>query len=176
MKLKTENVELLEKMSAGQQNRRNEQLRALEEDLAIRLTQIDQCKADIAELVAKNELLESDNIKLLEKVKKYKKEAKREARVNSETVNSQVRETEQRNQEMVARIQELEAVVVELNCKRMTNIDSDNRMKKNPSSRILEPELRKEKTSSRVIGIKNQRQEIEETHKVIDTMSAEEAR
>ena len=53
---------------------------------------------------AKNSILESDNIKLLEKVRKYKKEAKNEARVNSEAAQVQERQNEEKHAQMALKI------------------------------------------------------------------------
>ena len=70
----------------------------------MRLSQLDHCRVEIGELSAKNNILESDNIKLLEKVRKYKKEAKNEARVNSEAAQVQERQNEQKHAQMALKI------------------------------------------------------------------------
>ena len=140
MKLKTENVELLEKMSVTQMTKRTEQIRALEEDLAMRLAQIDQCRVELGEMSAKNNILESDNIKLLEKVRRYKKEAKKEARITSEVAQLQERENEEKQAQMVAKIEELEATVAHLNAQKA---DRSQSLKRNASSRVIEPELKR---------------------------------
>ena len=140
MKLKTENVELLEKMSVTQMTKRTEQIRALEEDLAMRLAQIDQCRVELGEMSAKNNILESDNIKLLEKVRRYKKEAKKEARITSEVAQLQERENEEKQAQMAAKIEELEATVAQFNAQKA---DRSQSLKRNASSRVIEPELKR---------------------------------
>ena len=104
MQLKTENIELLERLSVGESSKREDVIRRLEEDAFILKKQLARTNVVVAELTAKNQQYVIDNTKLTQKVKKYKKQAKKELKnINQTAINQLNREQEDR-QKMAERI------------------------------------------------------------------------
>lgn len=62
-----------------------------------------------------------DNIKLNEKVKRYKKEAKKELKSINETAISQLNQNHEEKKQMTQKIAELEQVIISLNCQKAKN-------------------------------------------------------
>jgi hypothetical protein len=84
MRLKTENVELLEKLSNGEVTRREQRitvledsLRKMEEELVFKARELEKYRVDLDEQTIKGSSLLEENARLGEKVKRYKKEARR---------------------------------------------------------------------------------------------------
>ena len=111
MRLKTENVELLEKLSSAEATRREQRvahledaLRSTEEELVLKARELERYRVDLEEGAAKVEVLVEENARLGEKVRRYKKEARRELRSINDTAVSQLNKTHEENRQMATQI------------------------------------------------------------------------
>jgi hypothetical protein len=116
MQLKAENIELLEKVSLAETNRREELLRQTQTELSLRLAELDSLKVEADQLRARAEAAERESAKLGEKVRRYRKEAKRELRSINETAISQLHKEHDERKRMAQRIIELEDAILNLSC------------------------------------------------------------
>lgn len=104
MQLKAENIELLEKVSLAETNRREELLRQTQTELSLRLVELDSVKVEAEQLRTRAEAAERESAKLAEKVRRYRKEAKRELRSINETAISQLHKEHDERKRMAQRI------------------------------------------------------------------------
>jgi len=123
--------------------------------------EIARITADLQEQTSKNEELVIDNTKLSEKVRKYKKEAKKELRSINDTAINQLHKEHEEKKVMAKRIIELEEVILNYSCEKARE-DKGARLKETDTHPNIDTEWQKKsRASSRVIGIKDQRKELQ---------------
>jgi hypothetical protein len=98
----------LEKLSVGEATKREEKISRLDEELVLKVRELERYKIDAEEQSSKIESLLEDNAKLSEKVKRYKKEARKELRSINDTAISQLNHNHEEKKQMASRIAELE--------------------------------------------------------------------
>lgn len=161
MQLKTENIELLEKLSMGETTKREETIKKLENQIINLKVELTKNARNLQEQTAKNEQLLVDNTKLSQKVKKYKKEAKKELRSINDTAISQLHKQHEEKKQMAKRIIELEEVILDYSCGKVRE-EKETKLKETETKQNLESDWQKKsRASSRAIGIKDQRKEIQ---------------
>lgn len=161
MQLKTENIELLEKLSMGETTKREETIKKLENQIINLKVELTKNARNLQQQTAKNEQLLVDNTKLSQKVKKYKKEAKKELRSINDTAISQLHKQHEEKKQMAKRIIELEEVILDYSCGKVRE-EKETRLKETETKQNLESDWQKKsRASSRAIGIKDQRKEIQ---------------
>lgn len=159
MQLKTENIELLEKLSTGETTKREEKIKKMEDEGVFMKKEMGKMNTIIEELSSKNEELIVDNTKLSEKVRKYKKEAKKELRSINDTALNQLHKLNEEKKQMSKRITELEEVILNYSCDKARE---EKTKLKETEINVLEGDWqRKSRASSRAIGIKDQRKELQ---------------
>jgi predicted secreted Zn-dependent protease len=92
----------------------------------LKARELERYRVDLEERGAKVEALVEENARLGEKVRRYKKEARRELRSINDTAVSQLNKTHEENRQMAAQvtqqqaqIAQLQAVIAHYDCQRL---------------------------------------------------------